>query len=171
MKDDILDRRQCRSEELSKMKFMALSRRTVEQCNNVDSPHVIISITSPALPQAELVENEYTVNVHRLSFDDLDAAPSPGTEIALGGAVLFDETMAKSVADFVRRWDKHIDTVVCHCELGVSRSAGMAAALAKHYTGDDSAFFEPPGMYNNQVRFVPNMRVYRKVLQALETEA
>lgn len=46
--------------------------------------------------------------------------------------------------------------MVLHCDAGMSRSPGVAAALSKVLVGDDSQFFK---------RYRPNMRVYRTLLE------
>ena len=46
--------------------------------------------------------------------------------------------------------------VVLHCDAGMSRSPGLAAALSKVLVGDDTEFFK---------RYRPNMRVYRTLLE------
>ena len=50
--------------------------------------------------------------------------------------------------------------VIVHCDAGISRSAGIAAAILKHTTGDDSSIFVN-GQYD------PNLWCYRKTLEAL----
>lgn len=67
---------------------------------------------------------------------------------------------ADEIAKFVKNLDKDIKQIIVQCEAGVSRSAGVAAAILKHYSGDDSQ------IYNNP-RYVPNSLCYRKVLEAL----
>jgi hypothetical protein len=44
--------------------------------------------------------------------------------------------------------------------MGICRSAGIAAAISKVLTGDDSRFFD-------KSRYVPNMLCYRLTLEAL----
>ena len=65
---------------------------------------------------------------------------------------------AAQVAELLRSYP---DTdVIVHCDAGISRSAGVAAAILKHTTGDDSSIFEN-GLYD------PNLWCYRKTLEAL----
>ena len=54
----------------------------------------------------------------------------------------------------------HVENIIVHCGAGVSRSAGMAAALMKFYNNDDSPIFDNP-------KYCPNMTVYRMVLNSL----
>ena len=48
--------------------------------------------------------------------------------------------------------------VICQCDAGISRSSGMAAAIAKAFNGEDNWLFE---------HYIPNRTVYRKVLEKL----
>ena len=71
---------------------------------------------------------------------------------------LMTDDDAKRVADFVC---DHGDTkIIVHCDAGISRSAGVAAAILKYLTDDDSAIFDSH-------RYHPNMWCYRKTLNAL----
>lgn len=70
----------------------------------------------------------------------------------------FDEGMAKSVKEFMVR-NAAAKTVIVNCEAGISRSAGVAAALSKVLTRDDEEFFR---------RYVPNRLVYRKIIEEMQ---
>jgi hypothetical protein len=63
-------------------------------------------------------------------------------------------------------YDSHLieaDEVWIHCEGGVSRSAAVAAAISKHFFGDDMWVFSNPAYY-------PNMWVNKLVTEALGDE-
>lgn len=53
---------------------------------------------------------------------------------------------------------KDVDQLIIHCNMGVSRSPAVAAAIKKALTGSDDEFFDG--------KFVPNMVVYYTVLKA-----
>lgn len=132
------------------------------QKDKPDNKVVCISVTDPKSDPVNLPLLE--TDVLRLSFHDLDRTyPISGPAI-----VLFDQVMAKQIKDFImmKVWThmgRHLDdselVVVCHCEAGISRSAGVAGALAKHFNGDDSKFFKSP--------YLPNRLVYRTLLNLL----
>lgn len=52
----------------------------------------------------------------------------------------------------------NIERLIVHCNLGISRSAAVAAAISKALTGSDKEFFDG--------KYVPNMVVYYTVLKA-----
>ncbi len=89
-----------------------------------------------------------------LQFDDVEREHD--------GYIPMDQKQSEKIAKFVRMIyaDESVHTIVVHCEAGISRSAGVAAAILKWWTGDDSPIFD-----NNYYR--PNMRCYRMVLNAL----
>ena len=65
---------------------------------------------------------------------------------------------AKKITKFINTVNKSIEQIIVHCEAGVSRSAGVCAAIMKYLTGDDSEIFDNP-------KYCPNMTCYRAVLK------
>jgi hypothetical protein len=53
--------------------------------------------------------------------------------------------------------------VICQCRAGISRSAGVGAALAKYYNLDVEEYFTTSG-------YVPNLLVFRTLLEAFGIE-
>ena len=86
----------------------------------------------------------------RVHFDDVD----------IGQPNCITDEQAGTIAEFVFEIRNEADKIVVHCEAGISRSAGVAAAVMKFLNGDDWGVFDSP-------RFRPNMTCYRKVLNAL----
>ena len=66
---------------------------------------------------------------------------------------------AHEILDFVSDWVDEDVEILVHCGAGVSRSAGVAAALGLLLNGDDSLVFDDG-------RYSPNMHCYRTMLQA-----
>ena len=112
-----------------------------------DKPYFVISITDPSCYACDLAQSSSKKAVLRLVFEDSDDSER-------GMSV----DQALQVRDFVLRQVKRgITRCVVQCEMGISRSAGVAAAISKHINDDDSLFFS---------YFIPNMNCYRKVLDA-----
>lgn len=142
------------------MEFTIKSRREAVYENGVHDPHIIISIFTPGDEPPQVCQNQYTKQVVQFAFDDLDRTPGPATRLALGHPVIFGDLEAKKIIDIVEFWkDKGIDHIICHCDAGISRSAGVASALSKYYNGTDNEFF-------NSAKYRPNMLVYRTILDA-----
>ena len=96
-----------------------------------DRPWAAISITSghehPALCETN------RVGLLRLVFDDITQSDMPQS---------FTPSLAAEILDFVASvWDK-ADSIPIHCDVGLSRSPAVAAALSRIYYGDDGPWFE-----------------------------
>ena len=149
------------------MKVTIMSRSdAVFYCYNPHTePTVMISISDPHMQYAAepfCSEENKVLQILSLCFADAD---QPGPDIygydAKVEDLMRDEDAAK-VAALLRAYP---DTdVIVHCDAGISRSAGVAAAILKHTTGDDSSIFEN-GLYD------PNLWCYRKTLAALSSES
>ena len=68
---------------------------------------------------------------------------------------------ADDVADFCLKWWGNVSLLIVQCEGGISRSAGVAAAIAKHFRENDTIYFDNTNYY-------PNRYCYRLVLDSLE---
>jgi predicted protein tyrosine phosphatase len=139
--------------ETAPLKFYVFSRAMIEAIAPHEEPHLIISVTSAVTDQARLRAGALRRGVLRLSFLDADAPTAEMPE-----EQLFSNEQAAKVWSFVANRPADVTLIVVHCDAGVSRSAGIAAALAKVFLGDDTEFFGG--------RYRPNRRVYRAVLEA-----
>ena len=119
-----------------------------------DKPWACISIGCepgdwPKINKCQLVD------LLQLSFYDLDRLPDPWTHGVDNTIVLFNEDHASKIWDFVDSvWDR-VEILLIHCLAGVSRSAAVAAAIAKVKYDDDSLYFK---------QYCPNALVYRTML-------
>lgn len=73
---------------------------------------------------------------------------------------MFDDEQAEKIAAFVKQVMGKTDLLICQCEYGQSRSAGVAAAIRQFIFGDGIDIFADD-------RYYPNKLVYRKVFAAL----
>lgn len=126
-------------------------------------PHMVISITDPDKRCANVNMDGNIKALLRLQFWDINTieAFEHDTRYEEFKKSLFDEGHAKRIVAFVRKHMNKADLIICQCEAGQSRSAGVAGALAKAINGDDSMFFRPP--------YRPNSRVYSRVLREWKT--
>lgn len=132
------------------MEIFVYSRGAIERLAPHDVPHVIISITTTADDVARLPSGDQCKGVLRLAFLDADA---PRSDDATG---LFSTEHATAICDFVEQHRRVVRRIVVHCDAGLSRSPGVAAALAVCLGGSDEEFFR---------RYRPNMLVYRRLLE------
>ena len=120
--------------------------------------HIAISIGTSE--NIELPKNDNRIAELFLLFDDFDTNEYSDTELtelySRHKVHLFNDEMAKSVLEFVI--SHPCGVLLVNCEAGISRSAGVAAAIGKVFNRDDTFVF-------NSGRYVPNMLVYSKILR------
>lgn len=139
-----------------------MARKILEKnINNFDMPTIIISIRSIGdTPPKKLFlhSNPQIKSFITLAFDDVTTYHANYYPIT--------EQQARKIAKFVMRYKDSVEQIIVHCDAGISRSAGVAAAIAKYLNGSDDDFFV-------RSPYTPNMTCYHKVLFALylvETE-
>lgn len=121
-------------------------------------PHIIISIGDPNDSEpAPICEQPACKGILRLQFHDWDDKQKIILDRSkdcedVKRMVFYSESQAKQVFDFVQQHVKFVEIIICQCDAGISRSAGMAAALSRILNGTDEYFFK---------RYIPNSRVYR----------
>jgi len=111
-------------------------------------PCIIVSIDTDGVHN-KFDRNQSIKAIKYFTFDDVETG---------NGAITHG--IANDIAAFVRSWIDRVDTVVVHCDAGVSRSAGVGAAIMKWANNDDSPIFD-------NGKFCPNMRCFRFMLNAL----
>ena len=111
----------------------------------------VVSISDPDKASPELLGNSGSgiFRQLKLHFADVDVNQTN---------CITDE-QAHNIAGYILEARDNADRIIVHCEAGMSRSAGVAAAIMKFLTGSDFAIFDSP-------RYRPNMTCYRKVLNA-----
>lgn len=145
------------------MQLKVMSRNAaVDFCNFAHKAQsVIISISTTYgeyKTEPYISEKNNVIDILRLSFLDADC---PNDKDVYGRIAKEDELMsdeqANQIVDFVEKYSDYL--IIVHCDAGISRSSAIAAAILKHYTGDDSDIF-------NSRWYAPNMWCYYKVLKA-----
>lgn len=116
-----------------------------------DAPSAIISISDPNMIYTTRpfcsAENR-VIAILALTFCDADKPEKDIYGNDADESDLMSQEDARKVVQFVNlHVEKHI---IVHCDAGISRSAGVGAAISKYVTGDDSVFF-------NSGRYYPNM--------------
>ena len=118
-----------------------------------DFKTAIISITDT--DKADVIFEKNEINgiraVLRLKFDDV--------ERDYKNEHCITKEDAENIVKFVNKNKNKVDKFIVHCEAGVSRSAGVGAAIMKALNGDDWDVFKNPLK-------CPNMKCYRTVLNA-----
>ena len=134
-----------------------LNRKEVKKfsCESHDFKTAIISITDT--DKADVIFEKNEINgiraILKLKFDDVERDSKDLHCIT--------KEDAESIVKFVNKNKNKVDKFIVHCEAGVSRSAGVGAAIMKALNGDDWVVFNNPIM-------CPNMKCYRTVLNAFQ---
>lgn len=138
------------------MNIKVFSRKDMIEFNKkkANRPYCIISINNVGeKPPAFMLQNNCRL-VRYLYFDDVEK----GENNCIDDRTL--NSLAYLIFSNLGFMNNDIKDIYVHCGAGVSRSAGLAAALMKFYNDDDSPIFDNP-------KYVPNMTVYKAVLEML----
>lgn len=139
------------------MNFLIMNRSEIQKYK-LQKYHIIISISDPYSGTPQLPKNKFRKDVIYLTFHDWDDYQKEKIEKSNNkDMIFFNENDAKTIVKFVRKYKNKINTIICQCEGGISRSAGVAGALAKCINGYDFEIFN---------KYIPNRRVYRLVMNA-----
>lgn len=136
------------------MEIIIMSRSEIEEYAVPEGLKVdVISIyDSHNFPTDFLYEPDRRIhNVIQLEFEDVER----------GHADSMEKLQAMDIAQFVQSLDKDTDKLIVHCEMGMSRSTGVAAAIMKFLGQDNWKVF-------NDRSYCPNMWCYRLVLEAFK---
>ncbi len=127
-----------------------------------DKKHIYISVKCPYDSEgwAKLPKNKNRVQTLLLAFDDWDdyqrnkILTEHKDNPKVAKMVFFSKDHARSIVSLVKEYKDKVDVIICQCDAGISRSAGIAAALSKCIRGRDEEYFE---------KYLPNRRVYRMI--------
>ena len=125
-----------------------------------EEEHAVISIRDPEGEKATFPPNPCRIAVLYLKFHDWDDKQKIKFEVfyeeSAKQMIFFSKKDAKRIVKFVKKY-QHLSLLICQCEAGISRSAGVAAALNKCINGSDEYYYK---------NYVPNSLVYRMVMNA-----
>lgn len=132
----------------------AIARFGVEHEGTIEPLTALVSITTP---------EPFCGTLGPIDFDEeslLAVLPMRFGDVLPDEETAMTEGQAEEIVAFVRRMeDAGARHLVVHCDGGVSRSAGVAAAIGVLLGIGDGFVFDSP-------RMCPNMGCYRKVLDA-----
>lgn len=139
------------------MKFEVMNRENAKEYSYKSHTETSIIISISSACSEGLLFQKNNINgikaVLPIFFDDVEN----GEKFAI------TTKDATQIAKFVKSNKDMVDKIIVHCDAGVSRSAGVCAAIMKYINGNDMPIF-------NSARFCPNMLCYTKVLTALFEE-
>ena len=112
------------------------------------------AVISFADEEDDFLDYPDNVNVLKVVFYDI----RPSSTVKEHYDKLLPE--AKDIAIFVNQAIKEGKDIICQCDYGISRSAGLAAAILQRYAHRGLDVFA-------DYRYTPNQFVYNKVYKAL----
>ena len=130
--------------------IIALSREKAIRLSysDFDIDKIIISIRDPNKVKPEFnINNSSIKDILYLSFYDI----SEETKSIFGGYESMSPIDAILIRDFVLKWQNEIDTIWVQCEMGMSRSAGIAAAIMDHFDIDSKEILKNNQYYPNKL--------------------
>lgn len=142
------------------MNIIVLNKAKAQRLSYKDflSNKVIISISTPSDDKAVFnIDNDSIKDILYLSFYDV----STETQNIFKGYPAMTDEDAVQIRDFVLKWKDTVDTIIVHCDAGISRSAGVAAGILDGLDQDSSQIFD------NNI-YLPNSLCYRKTLNAFK---
>ncbi|HMG70983.1 MAG TPA: hypothetical protein VK544_07680 [Gemmatimonadaceae bacterium] len=121
--------------------LIVLSREDAEHYQPTKK-EICISISDPDAEPANV--SDQFVAVLRLHFDDI-------TEMGLASDILFAADHARAITMFVDKWPG-IERLMVHCNMGVSRSPGVALGLCDTHGWATAALERSHPGWNRLVR-------------------
>lgn len=135
------------------MSKVSVYSKQVAESLEVEVPHVYVSIRTPGEPMAKLNTNEHTLKVLYLAFHDMDRVVEGYN--SQHEPEMFQPEQARQILAVIKAHPE-AQRIIFHCDAGLSRSPGAAAAVAKILEDDDNYFFKCHSGLNR--------RVYRMIL-------
>lgn len=132
------------------IKVFSRQQAVKQSYTDFDGSKIIISISDPFEEKAKFNRNNISIkSVLYLSFYDIDEK----TKSIFGGYDSMSPIDAVLIRDFVLKWENFVDGIWVQCEMGISRSAGIAAAISEYFELDENVIL-------NSNKYNPNMLCY-----------
>lgn len=138
------------------IKIFSRQQAIKQSYTDFDGSKIIISISDPFNEKVKFNRTNRSIkDILYLSFYDI----SEETRSIFGGYESMSPIDAALIRDFVLKWEKFVDEIWVQCEMGISRSAGIAAAISEHFELDSSSIL-------NNSNYYPNMLCYNLTKEA-----
>ena len=125
-----------------RFQFLVLSRVAVETFT-ADIPYLVVSVTDPEEPEANISESPFLRATLRIKFHDIAKPSHIAAQFATNSTDVYaTEADAERILSFVGEHLAEVKLIVFHCEQGISRSAAIAAALSRILQNEDEFFFQ-----------------------------
>lgn len=140
------------------IKIVVLSKLLAEHIYVFDDNTLVISITSPGQPEANIKGNY----IHKFQFHDVRE------DLMLDSGIMnaMTEEMAEAITEVLIN-NRHLKRWVIHCEAGVSRSPGIAVGAARYLNVDPELdkLIERFPCYNTHVAKMMHKAMRKKIAE------
>ncbi|MGN0535450.1 MAG: hypothetical protein ACI4IR_05565 [Eubacterium sp.] len=146
---------------MTTINIIALNREKAIRLSysDFDKDKIIISIRDPNKVKPEFnINNSSIKDILYLSFYDI----SEETKSIFGGYESMSPIDAILIRDFVLKWQNEIGAIWVQCEMGMSRSAGIAAAIMEYFDIDSKKILESNQYYPNKLCYDLTKNVLNK---------
>ena len=149
---DILPQRTLFERDGITMEYLVMNRSDARRASYVrEAPTTaIISIADIGGKKNEFYPRPWLLHILEIQFNDVEK-----------GKGCITKKQAKEIANYVCRIYPQVVRIIVHCELGQSRSAGVAAAISQFFEGSSG------GIFGNKA-YSPNRTCHGYVLSALK---
>ncbi|MBE5844421.1 MAG: dual specificity protein phosphatase family protein [Butyrivibrio sp.] len=143
-----------------KNRYKVMSRHCCERyCHQKhERSSIIISIKSSwdrELPSLPMNDKNNVKHILSLSFDDCEFEQTP--EYCMS----YED--GEKIADFVNQHYNETELIIVHCDGGISRSAGVAAAIMRVKEGFDDPIFDNRGKHPNMTCYLRTLKGFRYI--------
>jgi len=139
------------------MNFKILGYADIQDFENtVKEPHILIFFRTPSRNYQPVYTSERCFDFLGFCVHDIHAKDTEAWQRQ--GGVFFTRENANQILDFVDKYKNQVDLIVTQCDMGISRSSGVAAALSKILNGNNDDIL-------NNLKFVPNDIIYKLILE------
>lgn len=130
------------------IRIFSKQQAIIRSCTDFVKKKIIISIRDPHNDKAEFNQGNNSIkDILYLSFYDI----SEETKSIFGGYESMSPIDAILIRDFVLKWQNEVDEIWVQCEMGMSRSAGIAAAIMEYFDIDSKEILESNQYYPNRL--------------------
>ena len=138
------------------IKIFSRQQAVKQSYTDFDGSKIIISISDPFNEKVKFNRTNRSIkDVLYLSFYDI----SEESKSIFGGYESMSPIDAVLIRDFILKWQDKVDTIWVQCEMGMSRSAGVAAAISEHFELDSNDIL-------NNSSYFPNILCYNLTKEA-----
>ena len=116
-------------------------------------PYLVYSITDKNSKHPKIPKTKYRKQLVKLKFHDID------NDLPQHGLYIITEKDAEKIINTLMEYKNKVKLIICQCDGGISRSAGVAVAISRILGLGDN------WIYN---QYIPNNKVVSTIMRVYE---